>query len=167
MKRGTENNPFHILLVEDNPADADLIREALDEPGHPIHQLAVATDGDEAMRFLRREGSYASAFEPDLMLLDLNLPKKDGREVLTEVRADPELTHLPVIILTSSEAERDLTFSYRLHANCFVSKPLDLDGFFAVLRALTQFWLSTAKLPPRMAGPGPLPESANAPAALE
>lgn len=150
MTPGMENDPFHILLVEDNPADADLALEALSDTRSPLHRVSVVRDGEEAMQYLRREGPFADAPPPDLMLLDLNLPKKDGREVLAEVRADPRLRRLPVVVLTSSEAERDLTFAYELHANCFVSKPLDLDQFFCTLRAVKHFWLSIAKLPPRL-----------------
>lgn len=148
IKRGTGANPFQILLVEDNPADADLVRDALAEVGHP-HRVTVVSDGEEAMRFLRRESEHAGARGPDLVLLDLNVPRKDGREVLAELRADPLLTHVPVVVLTSSEAERDVMYAYQLHANCVVSKPLGLEQFFHAIRALAQFWLSDAKLPPR------------------
>ena len=156
MTRGTPANPFEILLVEDNQADADLVVEALKETALPTHRVSVVQDGEEAMAFLRREGRYQTAPVVDLVLLDLNLPRKDGREVLAELRQDERLTHLPVVILTSSEAERDLVQAYRLHANCFITKPLDLQQFFSVIQALERFWLSVARLPPAPAPtPGP------------
>lgn len=148
MSRGTAADPFRILIVEDNPGDADLIQEALAEAPFP-HTVAVARDGEEAMAFLRREGPHAGTFVPDLVLLDLNLPRKDGREVLAEIKGDPALTQIPVLVLTSSEAERDLLQAYRLHANSFVSKPVELSRYFEVIRAIEQFWLAVAKLPPR------------------
>jgi len=148
-RRSLPSEPFEILLVEDNPADVDLVLEALGESDLPAHRVSVAVDGEKAMGFLRREGRHAGAPRPDLVLLDLNLPRKDGREVLAELRADPALTHLPVVVLTSSEAERDLLHAYRLHANCFVSKPVDLTQFFAVIHAVERFWFRVARLPPR------------------
>ncbi len=147
--RGTAADPFEILLVEDNPADVDLVLEALRESELPSHHVTVASDGEEAMAVLRREGKFAGAPAPDIVLLDLNLPRKDGREVLAEMRADPALTHLPVLVLTSSEAERDLLHVYRLHGNCFISKPVDLTQFFQVIHAVESFWLKVARLPPR------------------
>lgn len=149
MSRGTSADPFRILLVEDNPGDADLIVEALGEAPFP-HVVTTARDGVEAMEFLRREGAHAGAPLPDLVLLDLNLPRKDGREVLAEVKGDPDLVQIPVLVLTSSEAERDLLQAYRLHANSFVSKPVELGQYFEVIRAIEQFWLAVAKLPPRV-----------------
>jgi chemotaxis family two-component system response regulator Rcp1 len=142
--RGVE--PIEILLVEDSPADVDLTREALDDA--KLHNnLHVVTDGVEALEFLRREGSYADAPRPDLVLLDLNLPKKDGREVLAEIKADPILRRIPVVILTTSQAEQDILKSYDLHANCYVTKPVDLDQFVTVVRSIENFWLVIAKLP--------------------
>lgn len=139
---------FHVLLAEDNPGDVDLTREGLAENKVNV-ELHVATDGVQAMRFLRREGEFADAPRPDLVLLDLNMPRKDGREVLEEIRGDPDLTDLPVVILTSSEAERDVVVSYRLHANCYVVKPVDFMTFSVIIRAIESFWFGIVKLPPR------------------
>jgi chemotaxis family two-component system response regulator Rcp1 len=141
------SRPVEILLVEDNPGDVRLTREALKE-GKVRNNLHVAPDGVEALRFLRREGEYAQAVRPDLILLDLNLPKKDGREVLEEIKADPALKSIPVVILTSSSAEQDILRSYRLHANCYVTKPVDLDEFITVVRSIENFWFTIVKLPP-------------------
>ena len=149
MSRGTTGDPFRILIVEDNPGDADLIVEALQEAPFP-HTVVVARDGEEALAVLRHEGGHAVVEPPDLILLDLNLPRKDGREVLAEIKADPVLMQIPVLVLTSSEAERDLLQAYRLHANSFVSKPVELGQYFEVIRAIEQFWLAVAKLPPRV-----------------
>jgi two-component system, chemotaxis family, response regulator Rcp1 len=135
-----------ILLVEDNPADARLTREVF-EGGRLSTHLNIVGDGEEAMAFLRREGPYARSPRPKLVLLDLNLPRKDGREVLQELKADPALARIPVIVLTTSAAESDILHSYDLQANCFITKPLDLDEFFEVVRAIEDFWLSTARLP--------------------
>jgi two-component system, chemotaxis family, response regulator Rcp1 len=142
----TVARPVEILLVEDNPGDVRLTREALKE-GKVSNRLHVATDGVEALAFLRREGEYADAVRPDLILLDLNLPKKDGRQVLGEVKADPALRQIPVVILTSSQAEEDICRSYDLHANCYVTKPVDLDRFMTVVRAVEDFWLTIVRLP--------------------
>ena len=131
----TEPRPIQILLVEDNAADVRLTIEALHE-GKVRNSLAVARDGAEAMRMLRREGEYASALRPDLILLDLNLPRKDGREVLAEIKADERLRQLPVVILTSSEAEQDIARAYELHANCYVTKPVDLEKFIVVVQSI-------------------------------
>jgi CheY-like chemotaxis protein len=139
-------DPFQILLVEDNPGDVDLTREALHESKVHTH-LSIARDGDEALAFLRHEGTHAAAPRPDLILLDLNLPKKDGRAVLTEIKADPALSSIPVVVLTSSEAERDIAHAYALHANCFVTKPIGLDQFIEIVRSIEQFWLTVVKLP--------------------
>lgn len=137
-----------ILLVEDNPGDADLAREALD--GSKLtNKLYVVDDGVKAMAFLRREGSYAEMPRPDLVLLDLNLPRKDGREVLSEIKADPELRCIPVVILTTSRAEEDVCRSYNLHANCYITKPIDLHQFLHVVRSIENFWLSIVVLPPK------------------
>jgi chemotaxis family two-component system response regulator Rcp1 len=135
-----------ILLVEDNPADARLTREVF-EGGRLSTHLNVVSDGEEAMAFLRREGAYSECPRPKLILLDLNLPRKDGREVLQELKADPRLSRIPVIVLTTSAAESDILHSYDLQANCFITKPLDLDEFFGVVRAIEDFWLATARLP--------------------
>lgn len=141
-----KNQAIKILLVEDNPADVDLIIEIFSESIAP-NEIFVAKDGIEAMQFFRREGEFANAPLPDLVLLDLNLPKKDGRQVLAELKADPDFKHIPVVILTSSEAERDLLEAYRLHANCYIAKPGDLDVFLKSLTNVAQFWMELAKLP--------------------
>jgi chemotaxis family two-component system response regulator Rcp1 len=139
--------PIEILLVEDSPGDVELTREAL-ESCKLHNRLHVVGDGEKAMAFLRRQDPYADAPRPDLMLLDLNLPRKDGREVLTEVKSDEDLKRLPVIILTSSRAEEDVLRTYNLHANCYITKPIDVDQFFKVLRSIESFWLSIVVLPP-------------------
>jgi two-component system, chemotaxis family, response regulator Rcp1 len=138
---------IEILLVEDNPGDVRLTREALKD-GKIINNLHVAQDGVEALAFLRREGKYHNAVRPELILLDLNLPKKDGREVLAEIKADMALKRIPVVILTSSTAEQDIVKSYNLHANCYVTKPVDLDQFINVVKCIEHFWLTVVKLPP-------------------
>lgn len=138
--------PAQFLLVEDNPGDVRLTREALNE-GKLRNHLNIVGDGVEALAFLRREGKYASAPRPDLVLLDLNLPRKDGREVLAEIKADPILKRIPVVIITSSEAEQDVLASYDLHVNCYVSKPVDLEQFIKVVRSIETFWLTIVKLP--------------------
>ena len=140
--------PVEILLVEDNPADVRLTEEALKE-GKVHNNLYVVGDGVEAMKFLNREEEYSDAVRPDLLLLDLNLPKKDGREVLAEVKEDPELRRIPVVILTSSKAEEDIVKTYDLHANCYVTKPVDLDQFIHVVQTIDDFWFSVVKLPSR------------------
>jgi CheY-like chemotaxis protein len=136
-----------ILMVEDNPGDVRLTREALREAKVRNH-IHVATDGVEALAFLRRQGRYADVPRPDVILLDLNLPKKDGREVLAEIKADPNLRRIPVVILTSSEAEEDILKAYNLHANAYVAKPVDLEKFIAVVKSIEDFWLEIVKLPP-------------------
>jgi two-component system, chemotaxis family, response regulator Rcp1 len=138
--------PFEILLVEDNPGDERLTREALKE-GKVRNILHVVTDGREAMRFLRREGRYAQTVRPDLILLDLNLPRKDGRMVLEEIKADPSLSSIPVVILTSSQAEEDIVRSYELQANCYVTKPVDLNQFVVVVKTIESFWFTIVRLP--------------------
>jgi two-component system, chemotaxis family, response regulator Rcp1 len=138
--------PIDILLVEDNPGDVRLTREALRE-GKVRNHLYVAADGVEALRFLRREGEHAGAVRPDLILLDLNLPKKDGREVLEEIKGDPALRSIPVVVLTSSQAEQDICRAYDLHANCYVSKPVDLEQFITVVKSIEAFWFTIVKLP--------------------
>ena len=139
--------PIEILLVEDNPGDVDLTREAL-EIGKLNNILHVVDDGEEAMAFLRREGQYAKTSRPDLVLLDLNLPRKNGREVLAEIKSDENLKRIPVVILTTSKAEEDILKTYNLHANCYVTKPIDLDQFSKVVHAIEEFWLTIVKLPP-------------------
>jgi len=140
------SRPIEVLLVEDNPGDVRLTREALKE-GKVSNNLHVAADGVEALAFLRREGRYAAAVHPDLILLDLNLPRKGGREVLEEIKGDPALRHIPVVILTSSQAEQDIARAYDLHANCYISKPVDLDQFIRVVRSIEEFWFTVVKLP--------------------
>jgi two-component system, chemotaxis family, response regulator Rcp1 len=138
--------PIEILLVEDNPGDERLTREALKE-GKVRNILHVVTDGREAMRFLRREGRYAQTVRPDLILLDLNLPGKDGRTVLKEIKEDPSVRSIPVVILTSSQAEDDIVRSYNLQANCYVTKPVDLNQFVVVVKTIESFWFTIVRLP--------------------
>jgi CheY-like chemotaxis protein len=147
MTQRGATNPIEILLVEDNAGDVRLTFEALNE-GKVTNRLSVARDGVEALAFLRQEDAFAGAPHPDLILLDLNLPKKDGREVLAEIKADPILRRIPVVILTTSNAEQDIVRSYDLHANCYITKPVDLDKFIAVVASIQDFWLSIVKLPP-------------------
>jgi two-component system, chemotaxis family, response regulator Rcp1 len=135
-----------LLLVEDNPGDVRLIQEALKEE-EDIRILAAVPDGAEAMEFLRKEARYASAAQPDLILLDLNLPGKSGMDVLHEIKVDHQLKQIPVIILTSSRSRKDIMEAYGLHANCFVSKPADIDDFFFIVRSIKEFWSSIAALP--------------------
>ncbi|MDA0578609.1 MAG: response regulator [Verrucomicrobia bacterium] len=141
------SRPVRILLVEDNPGDVQLTREALRE-NKIANELHVAKDGEEALRFLHRQPPHATAPRPDLILLDLNLPRKDGREVLADIKADPGLRRIPVVILTTSKAESDILRSYDLHVNCYVTKPLNLDRFLEVIHAIESFWLSIVELPP-------------------
>jgi two-component system, chemotaxis family, response regulator Rcp1 len=140
-------SPIEILLVEDNPGDVELTRSAL-QRAKVRNALHVVEDGEEAMAFLRREGEYANSPRPDVILLDLNLPRMDGREVLAEVKSDPELMDIPVVVLTTSSAEQDIVRSYKLHANCYITKPVDLDQFIEVVRSIQDFWLTVVKLPP-------------------
>jgi CheY-like chemotaxis protein len=137
---------FEILLVEDSPGDVRLTREALKDAKMHIN-LHVASDGIEAMAFLNREEEYSDVPRPDLILLDLNLPRKDGRQVLEEIKVNPALMTIPIVILTTSASEEDVLRSYRLHANCYISKPVDLDGFLKVIKSIDNFWLSIVKLP--------------------
>lgn len=139
---------FEILLVEDNPGDARLAQEALKE-GRMTSRLKVVVDGVEAMSFLRREGQYQGSPRPNLILLDLNLPRKDGRQVLAELKADEDLRRIPVVVLTTSQAEQDVMRSYDLHANCYITKPVDLDRFISVVRSIEEYWCSVVTLPPR------------------
>jgi chemotaxis family two-component system response regulator Rcp1 len=145
MMRG-DSGAIEVLLVEDNPGDVRLTREALKE-GKVINHLSVAKDGEEALAFLRREGAFADAPRPDVILLDLNLPRRDGREVLQAIKADPSLRTIPVVILTSSEAERDIARAYELNANCYITKPVDLDQFITVVKSIEDFWFTVVKLP--------------------
>ena len=138
--------PIETLLVEDNEGDVRLIIEALRE-SKVCNHLDVVKDGIEAMSFLRREGAYTDVSRPDLILLDLNLPRKDGREVLAEIKADEDLRRIPVVILTTSEAEEDVLKAYNLYANCYITKPVDLNQFLKVVRSIEDFWLSIVKLP--------------------
>lgn len=139
---------IEILLVEDNPADIRLAQEAFkDAKVHNI--LYTVGDGEEAMAFLRREGKYADAARPDLILLDLNLPKKDGREVLAEIKTDERLKLIPVVILTVSKDEEDILKTYNLHANCYITKPIDFEQFMKVVKGIEEFWLTIVKLPPK------------------
>ena len=135
-----------ILLVEDSPGDVRLTIEALKE-GKVRNKLSVVTDGVEAMDFLHRRGAFASAPRPDIILLDLNLPRKDGREVLQEIKMDPVLRRIPVVVLTTSTAEEDIIRSYDLHVNCYISKPVDMERFIEVVKAIDNFWFSIVKLP--------------------
>ena len=145
----SEGRLINILLVEDNPADVRLTQEALKEAAHARTRLHVAGDGVEAMEFLHREGSFAGAPRPDLMLLDLNLPRVDGRQVLAEVKGDPELRRIPVVVLTTSPSEDDILHAYDQHVNSYIRKPVDLDQFLHVLRAIDDYWLGSVSLPPR------------------
>jgi two-component system, chemotaxis family, response regulator Rcp1 len=140
------NGSIQVLLVEDNPGDVRLTKEALKE-GKLLNQLTVVGDGVEALSFLRKEGKYADAVQPELILLDLNLPKKDGREVLAEIKADPKLRRIPVVVLTTSSAEEDILKIYDLHANCYITKPVDLEQFMGVVKSIEDFWVSVVKLP--------------------
>ena len=139
--------PIEILLVEDDPGDVRLTREALKE-GKVGNNLTVARDGVEALQLLRREGAHASAPRPDVILLDLNLPRMDGREVLKAIKSDERLRRIPVVVLTTSSADEDVVRSYDLQANCYITKPLDLDQFMRVMRTIGEFWLEIVRLPP-------------------
>ena len=140
------NGCIQVLLVEDNPGDVRLTKEALKE-GKLLNQLTVVGDGVEALSFLRKQGIYADAPQPELILLDLNLPKKDGREVLAEIKADPNLRRIPVVVLTTSSSEEDILKIYDLHANCYITKPVDLEQFMGVVKSIEDFWVSVVKLP--------------------
>jgi CheY-like chemotaxis protein len=137
---------INILLVEDNPGDVRLTREALKE-GKVYNHLSVVPDGVEALHYLRRRGPYGDAVRPDVILLDLNLPRKDGREVLAEIKNDETLRRIPVVVLTTSGAEADILRSYALHANCYITKPVDLEQFITVVRSIESFWFSIVNLP--------------------
>jgi CheY-like chemotaxis protein len=154
-----DGSPIEVLLVEDDPGDVMMTQEALGELASPTGQpsqehrfssrLQVVSDGDEALSYLRREGQYAEAARPDLILLDLNLPRRDGREVLAEIKTDDSLRRIPVIVLTTSQADEDIVRSYQLHANAYVTKPVDFDRFISVVRQIDEFFVGVVKLPPR------------------
>lgn len=144
----TTKEAIEILLVEDNPADVRLVREALRYSSSP-YRLNVAPDGVEALAYLRAQGTYAQRASPDLVLLDLNLPRKDGRQVLAEMKGDEALARIPVVVLSTSQADDDVAKAYELHANCYVSKPVDLDAFIARMHSVEQFWLTVVRLPTR------------------
>jgi len=146
MSQRSSGQPIEILLVEDNPGDVRLTQEAFKE-GKVSNKLSVAKDGVEALAFLRREGEYAGVPRPDVILLDLNLPRKDGREVLAEIKEDDDLRRIPVVVLTTSQAEQDILKTYNLHANCYITKPVDLERFITVVKSIETFWLSVVKLP--------------------
>lgn len=138
---------IEVLLVEDNAGDIRLAQEALRE-GRVCNRLSIVRDGVEALAFLRREGTYGDAPRPDIILLDLNLPKKSGFEVLAEVKADPDLRRIPIVVLTTSEAEQDIIRSYDLHANCYITKPVDFEQVITAMREVNGFWLGVVRLPP-------------------
>lgn len=138
--------PVEVLLVEDNPGDVRLTKEAFRD-GKMRNNLSVVGDGVEALALLRQEGKYGNAVRPDLVLLDLNMPKKDGREVLEEIKQDPDLKRIPVVILTTSAAEQDILKTYDLHANCYITKPVDLEQFITIVKSIEDFWLTLVKLP--------------------
>ncbi len=143
----TKNKAICILMVEDNPTDVMITKEAL-EHAKVLHSLHVVEDGMEALDFLHRRGKYAKAPQPDLILLDLNMPRKNGQEVLAEIKVDKRLKHIPVVVLTTSKAEEDVIKAYGLHANCYVIKPVDFDVFADVVRSIQQFWFTVVTLPP-------------------
>lgn len=146
MENRENNLAIHILLVEDNPGDIRLTKEVLKE-GKIRNDLSVVMDGEEALLFLKKTGKYKDVKTPDIILLDLNLPKKDGRQVLAEIKSDPVLMLIPVIVLTTSSAEKDIMNMYAIHANCYITKPVDFDQFINVVRSIENFWLSIVKLP--------------------
>ncbi len=139
--------PIEVLLVEDNPGDAQLTRIALEDSKISIN-LNVVEDGVEAMAFLRKQEKYVKAVHPDIVLLDLNLPRKDGREVLAEIKADEKLRRIPVVVLTTSQAEEDILKAYNLCANCYITKPVDFDQFVKIVQSIENFWFAIVKLPP-------------------
>ena len=148
MQTETRNKRREILLVEDNPGDVDLASESL-EDAHLCH-LSVVQNGEDALTFLRRRGGYVNAPRPDIMFLDLNLPRQDGRELLADIKGDPELRQIPIIVLTTSSREMDIARSYDLHANCYVIKPVGIEQLIRVIRSTTEFWFSVAALPPTL-----------------
>ncbi|MBD2430584.1 MULTISPECIES: response regulator [Fischerella] len=139
--------PIEILLIEDNPGDVELTKIALEDSKISVN-LNIVEDGVEAIAFLRREGKYANVPYPDIVLLDLNLPKKDGREVLAEIKADEKLKRIPVVVLTTSQAEEDVLKVYNLSANCYITKPVDFDQFVKIVQSIENFWFTIVKLPP-------------------
>jgi two-component system response regulator len=143
-----EVRPVDILLVEDNPGDVRLTKEALRD-AKVLNEIFIARDGVEAMEILHRKGKFSKVPLPDLILLDLNLPKKDGREVLAEIKEDPILKHIPVVILTTSKADEDIIKTYNLHANAYITKPVDLNRFAEIIHVLNEFWFTIVKLPPK------------------
>jgi two-component system, chemotaxis family, response regulator Rcp1 len=147
MESHTMGVAIEILLVEDSPGDVRLTREALRD-ARVLNRVSVVGDGLEALAFLRREGKYPAAPWPDLILLDLNLPRMDGREVLAEIKNDPRLRQIPVVVLTTSQAERDIVETYNLGANCYVTKPVDLEQFLVAVKSIETFWLTVVRLPP-------------------
>ncbi len=151
MSTAVMTKPIEILLVEDNPADIRLAREALKD-GKVMNNLSVVTDGMEALNFLRQTGKYSDSPVPELILLDLNLPKKSGLEVLQAIKADPSIKRIPVVVLTTSKAEEDIVKSYNLNANCFITKPIDLKQFLDVVKTIEEFWLTIVSLPPMNGG---------------
>jgi CheY-like chemotaxis protein len=146
IPHNNNSETIDILLVEDNPGDIDLTREALEE-AKVLNRLHVVEDGEQALDFVFRRGPFANAPRPDLILLDLNLPKRDGREVLEEIRTAAEVTEIPIVILTSSQAEEDIVRAYRLHANCYITKPVNFVQFLKIIHAIEDFWLTIVKLP--------------------
>ena len=146
MTTAPVDRPFEVLLVEDNPGDVRLTQEALKDEA-AINNITVVEDGEQALAFLRREGEHADARRPDLILLDLNLPKMDGREVLAEIKSDPDLKRVPVVVLTTSQAERDILESYNLHANSYITKPVDHEQFSTVLKTVQAYWRAISRLP--------------------
>jgi len=147
MTSGVDGEPVEILLAEDNPGDVKLTQKALDR-GQVLNNLHVVNDGVEALAFLHQEGEYADVPRPDLLLLDLNMPKKDGKAVLSEIKSDEDLRRIPVVVLTSSAAEEDIVQSYELHANAYLTKPVDFDGFLDIVGRIEDFWLTVVKRPP-------------------
>jgi chemotaxis family two-component system response regulator Rcp1 len=148
MSTGATGKPIEILLVEDNPGDVRLAREVLRD-ARVHNRISTVKDGVEALAFLRHTGTYAGAPRPDLILLDLNLPRKDGREVLADIKADQDLRRIPVIVLTTSQDERDVLGAYESYANCYIVKPVDLEQFIAVVESIEQFWFQIVHLPPK------------------
>lgn len=146
MNATNNQTPIEILLVEDNPGDARLAKEALKD-SKLLNNIHHVIDGEQAIQFMRKEGDYQDAVRPDIVLLDLNLPRKDGREVLADIKNDPDLQTIPVVVLTTSEAEQDILQSYKLHANCYITKPVDLDKFLQIIDSMQDFWLSIVRLP--------------------
>ena len=147
MPLETPSKPIELLLVEDSPTDV-LMAKAAFESAKLLHHLHVVEDGEQALAFLRHEGMYANSPRPDLILLDLNLPRKDGREVLAAVKADDQLKVIPVVVLTTSKAEEDILKAYGLHANCYIAKPINFGGFAEIIRSIEHFWFSVVTLPP-------------------